>query len=53
MPDTAITLNLSQPTDILLNLTTQRTFDCIVFIEMIGDTADFVFSQLTSTGPIP
>jgi hypothetical protein len=49
MANSTITLNLSQPTNFLLHLTTQRTFHRVVLVKVIRDPADFIFRQLTSS----
>ena len=44
----AVTLNLTQSANFLLHLATQWTFHGVVFVEVICDTTDLIFSQFTS-----
>ena len=43
MTDASITLDLSKSTNVLLNLASQRPFDRVVLIQVIGDSTDLVF----------
>src|SRR5262245_1723931 len=43
---TAVTANVAQPGDVLLNLSAQRTFDRVFAVEQSGDAREFLVAQL-------
>ena len=47
MPHAAVTFDISKSTNVLLNLTSQRTFDRVVSLEDRRNSTDFFVGQIT------
>jgi hypothetical protein len=46
MPDTAVAADILEPGDILRNLPSELTFDRMITVDYLGDSADLIFGKL-------
>src|SRR5438270_195801 len=46
MPDAAVTVDLLEALDVLMNLAAQRTFDGVLAVEDAGDAGDVLVAQI-------